>query len=272
MVQRVKVLFVTGEVAPFTKAESSAIGPLARHLSESLHVSGQFETRIMMPRYGLISERRNRLHEVIRLCGASIPMGGGKETLKVKVASIPGIRLQVYFMDNARFFKRKGLHQDKEGRLYQDNHERSMFFCRSVLETVRRLRWKPDIVHAFGWISGLLPVLLSTSEYREKSDHSLFADTRVIYTPDNVEPDANLTPALASQLSRLQMLNGSAPSDLTEFIGQPIADVGLKYSDLSAFPDSVPPAKEAVQLLGNASEIAEQTIKLYESALGDPAK
>lgn len=267
MAQRVKVLFVTGEVAPFAKAESSSIGPLARHLSESLHVSGQFETRIMMPRYGLISERRNRLHEVIRLCGTPIPMGGRKETLKVKVASIPGIRLQVYFMDNARFFKRKGLHQDKEGKLYRDNHERSMFFCRSVLETVRRLRWKPDLVHAFGWISSLIPVLLSTREYRENSDHSLFADTRVIYTPDGLEVNANLTPPLASQLSKLQLLNGAASSDLNEYIGRPITDIGIQFSDLSAFPASVPPLTGAIQLHGDAGEIAEQTMELYESTL-----
>lgn len=271
MAQRVKVLFVTGEVAPFTKADISAIGPLTRHLSENLHSSGLFETRIMMPRYGLISERRNRLHEVIRLCGTPIPMGAGDEILKVKVASIPGIRLQVYFMDNVRFFKRKGLHRDKEGNLYVDNVERSLFFCRSVLETVRRLRWKPDLVHAFGWISGLLPVLLSTSEYRENSDLSLFTDARVIYTPDGVEPDANLTPALATLLNNMQLVNGAAPDDISEFVGQPISDIGMRYSDVSAFPASVTPLGDAIQYQGDATEIAAQTMALYESALnGQP--
>ena len=267
MAQPVKILFVTGEVVPFTRAESSSIGLLTRQLSESLHLSGHFETRIMMPRYGLISERRNRLHEVIRLCGTQIPMGGRRETLKVKVASIPGIRLQVYFMDNAHFFKRKGLHQDKDGTVYQDNLERCMFFCRSVLETVRRLRWKPDVVHAFGWISSLLPVLLRTSEYRENSDHSLFANTRVVYTPDGLEPDAHLTPAVVSQLTKLDLVNGSAPTDLSEFVGRPVADIGLEYSDMNAFPVSVTPTSDAVQLCGDIEDIAAQTIELYESAL-----
>ena len=130
----------------------------------------------MMPRYGTISERRNRLHEVIRLCGTSVPMGKSAQNLKVKVASIPGIRLQVYFMDNAHFFKRKGLHHDKQGNIFADNPERSLFFGRSVIETVRKLRWEPDIVHAVGWISGLLPYLLS-SEY---ADEPLFKNSRVV--------------------------------------------------------------------------------------------
>ena len=264
MAQRVRVLFVTGEVVPFVKAKESTIGSLTRRLSEVLHNSGNVETRIMMPRYGLISERKNRLHEVIRLCGTKIPMGRRKETLKVKVASIPGIRLQVYFMDNVHFFKRKGLHKDKEGNLYPDNNERAMFFCRSVLETVRRLRWKPDLVHAFGWISGLLPALLATHEYRKGLEDDLFANVRVIYTPDGIEPEARLTKPLADQLN---LLNGSMNADMADYIGHPITDIGMKYSDVNAFPASVAPSDGAIQLSADTSEMAEQTMELYKTTL-----
>ena len=267
MAQRLKVLIVTGEVAPFTKADSSAIGPLARHLSENLHTSGEYETRIMMPRYGLISERRNRLHEVIRLCGTPIQMGARRETLKVKVAPIPGIRLQVYFMDNTRFFKRKGLHRDKEGTLYKDNHHRSMFFCQSVLETIQRLRWKPDVVHAFGWISSLLPVLLSTSKYRKESENALFSDTRVVYTPDGLDANANLTRSLANQLEELQIINGLASVEIDDFVGHPISEIGLQFSDANAFPATVTAVDGALQFSNDAEEVAAQTMDLYGSTL-----
>ncbi len=253
MAQLSRILFVSGEVEPF--AQASEVASLSRHLPELLHESGRFETRIMMPRYGTISERKNRLHEVIRLCGTQIEMGPRVETLKVKVAAIPGIRLQVYFMDNAHFFKRKGLHEDRQGKLYADNDVRALFFGRSVLETIRCLRWKPDLVHAFGWISGLLPLLLST-EYK---DDELFEDTRSVYTPDGIDPEATLSVRLIEQMNLSS--NGDAQ-------GLPVTDIGLKYSDASAFPPSIPPTQNgAIQFSSNTGRMAEQAIALYESAL-----
>ena len=163
MANAMRVLFISGEVAPFTK--ESSVANLARKLPEFVHDTGEFETRIMMPRYGIISERRNRLHEVIRLSGREIPMGDASHTLKVKVASIPGIRLQVYFMDSVHYFKRKGIVADRDGKLFEDNAERSLFFGRSALETIRNLGWRPDVVHAFGWISGLVPWLLKPFQF-----------------------------------------------------------------------------------------------------------
>ena len=257
MAQLSRILFVTGEVEPF--AQASDVAKLTRHLPEVLHESGRFETRIMMPRYGTISERRNRLHEVIRLCGTQIEMGPRVETLKVKVAAIPGIRLQVYFMDNVHFFKRKGLHEDRQGNLYADNNARALFFGRSVLETIRCLRWKPDLVHALGWISGLLPLLLAT-EYK---DDELFADTRIIYTPDGIEPEASLSGQLVEQMNL--SYNGDAQ-------GLPVTDIGLKYSDANAFPPSIAPIQNgAIQFSGSTGEMAEQAIALYESTLNGRA-
>jgi len=187
-----RVLFISGEVAPFTK--ETEVAGLARSLPEYVHDTGQFETRIMMPRYGIISERRNRLHEVIRLSGRDIKMGEEEHTLKVKVASIPGIRLQVYFMDSVYYFKRKGIIADRDGKLFDDNAQRALFFGRSALETIRNLGWKPDIVHAFGWISGLVPWLLRT----EFAGDDLFTGTKCVYTPDDAPAEADVDESMAA--------------------------------------------------------------------------
>ncbi len=190
MAHPTRVLLVVSEASPFT--EESALGALLRSLPEKLQDSGRYEMRIMMPRYGVISERRNRLHEVIRLSGAELPVGSGKEALKVKVASIPGIRLQVYFMENPRFFKRKGTFVGREGEEYDDNAERALFFGRAALTTIRNLGWSPDIVHAAGWAAALVPYLVS-QEYR---GDALLGHARSIYTPDGHDALAPVDPAL----------------------------------------------------------------------------
>ena len=257
MAQPTRILFVAGEVEPFAKVSDTAT--LVRKLPEHLQESGAFETRIMMPRYGTISERKNRLHEVIRLSGTAIPMGDDVETLKVKVASIPGIRLQVYFMDNVHFFKRKGLHLDKQGQLFTDNAERALFFGRSVVETLRKLMWKPDVIHAFGWISGLLPLLLNT----EYANEELFADTKIIYTPDGIEAEAELSGDLIDKMDL--SVNGEAT-------GLTVSDIGLKYADAYAFPPSLEPAlADAMQFSEEIEEMTQQAITLYETALSEVA-
>ena len=252
MAQPTRILFVTGEVEPFAKITDTAT--LARQLPEHLQEEG-FEARIMMPRYGTISERKNRLHEVIRLSGTNIPMGSEAETLKVKVASIPGLRLQVYFMDNVHFFKRKGLHTDKQGELFEDNAERALFFGRSVIETLRKLLWKPDVIHAFGWISGLLPLLIQT----EYAGEDLFEDTKIIYTPDGIDADARLSEDLADAMDLT--VNGEAT-------GLEISEIGLKYADAWAFPPSVEPSlPDAIHFSEEPEEMAEQALALYEMIL-----
>jgi starch synthase len=257
MAQPTRILFVAGEVEPFAKLSDAAT--LVRTIPEQLQEIGDFETRIMMPRYGLISERKNRLHEVIRLSGTEIPMGEETETLKVKVASIPGIRLQVYFMDNVHFFKRKGLHTDKQGHLFEDNAERALFFGRSVVETLRKLMWKPDVIHAFGWISGLLPLLLHT-EYAEED---LFENTKVIYTPDGIDANARLSSDLIDRMAL--SANGEAT-------GLALGEVGLKYADAQAFLSSMTPTStDAVQFSDDADELAQQAMMLYETTLSEVA-
>ncbi len=252
MANPTRILFVTGEVEPFVKLTDTAT--LVRTLPEHLQETGDFEARIMMPRYGTISERKNRLHEVIRLSGTDIAMGQEKETLKVKVASIPGIRLQVYFMDNNHFFKRKGLHTDKKGDLFSDNAERALFFGRSVVETLRKLMWSPDVIHAFGWISGLLPLLLQT----EFAEEELFEHTKIIYTPDGVDAEAVLTGELIDAMDL--SANGEAS-------GLELSQIGLKYADVAAFPPSLTPADDAVQFSLETEEMIQQALTLYDAAL-----
>jgi starch synthase len=246
-----RVLFVAGEVAPFSKASPAA--QLIRELPEQLQEMGDFEVRIMMPRYGTVSERRNRLHEVIRLSGAEIPVGDRTETLKVKVASIPGIRLQVYFMDNAHYFKRKGLFRDrKTEELFDDNVERALYFGRAALSTAEKLGWAPDIVHASGWISGFVPLLLKT----ELATHELFSSTKSVYTPDNAEIDARVSSDRGAALA--------LPPDIAD---KELREVGMAYADaIACGPGRV--VEGGVDLSGEASEVADRAAALYRSLSG----
>ncbi|GIV61601.1 MAG: glycogen synthase [Rhodothermaceae bacterium] len=221
MTNAMRTLFVSGEVAPFTK--DTELSEVALSLPARLFETGNYETRIMMPRYGIVSERKNRLHEVIRLSGTEIPLGDEKETLKVKVASIPGFRLQVYFMDNTRLFKRKGIFADKQGKLFPDNLERALFFGRGVIETIRSLGWAPDVVHTLGWISGLVPALLRT----EYAADPLFQDAKILFTPQVVDFEARFTEA---QCKRFGL-----PSDLA---GKTPVEIGLAHADAVLYPPS----------------------------------
>jgi starch synthase len=247
-----RVLYVAGEVAPFSDTTDAA--RLLRVLPEAVQESGDFEVRIMMPRYGVVSERRNRLHEVIRLSGAEIAVGEKKDTLKVKVASIPGIRLQVYFMDSGVFFKRKGLHRDKRsGEVFPDNAGRALFFGRAALGTARKLGWSPDVVHATGWIAGLVPTLLSG----ELADDPLFAETKSVYTPDAVDAELVLSPEDAEALG--------LPAGLS---GQTLQQIGVSTANAVAYANPATKSQsgpEGTDLSGEQAEVVERAIALYRS-------
>lgn len=137
-----------------------------------------FEIRILMPRFGNINERRNRLHEVIRLSGMNIVIDENDNPLIIKVASIPAARMQVYFLDNEDYFHRKYVFNDAKGKFYADNDERTIFFCKGALETVKKLGWAPDIVHCHGWMSSLVPAYLKTN-YK---DDPTFKDAKIVYS------------------------------------------------------------------------------------------
>ena len=217
-----RVLFVSGEVAPFSDTTETA--RLMRVLPEALEEHNDVEPRIVMPRYGVVSERKNRLHEVIRLSGAEITAGDTTDTLKVKVASIPGIRLQVYFMDSAAFFKRKGLYKDRKTEaVFEDNPARALFFARAALSTAEKLGWGPDVVHAAGWISAFVPHVLRT----DLADVDLFEATRTVYTPAVVE---GYEPTLgADEAAALGLPDAWA--------GRTLRSIGLETADAVAYAD-----------------------------------
>lgn len=247
-----RILFVSGEVAPFTKKSDTA--QLVRVLPQRTQEEGQYQVRIMMPRYGTISERRNRLHEVIRLSGTEVSMGDATETLKVKVASIPGIRLQVYFMDNATYFKRKGVFASKSGKLFEDNAERALFFGRSVLETTRKLGWSPDVVHVFGWMSALVPFLLRT----EYADDPIFADSKIVYTPETVAFDDRFSAERAAQAG----LSSNAGVIDTAF-----AEIGAAHADLTIYPSFLAPQNGSIQFSAEEDMMTQQALDYYDQML-----
>lgn len=152
-----RVLYVSSEVIPYLpETEISSMSFEAPRMINS--AGGQI--RIFMPRYGNINERRHQLHEVIRLSGMNLVINDMDMPLIIKVASIPKERIQVYFIDNDDYFKRKATYADEDGNLYKDNDERAMFFAKGVIETVKKLNWAPDVIHVHGWLASFLPLYL----------------------------------------------------------------------------------------------------------------
>ena len=168
-----KILFVNSEITPYLP--ESTISTIGRYLPQGIQESGR-EIRSFMPRYGNINERRNQLHEVIRLSGMNLVVNDIDRPLIIKVASISSARMQVYFIDNEDYFHRKFVFTDEEGKFFEDNDERAIFFARGVLETVKKLRWKPDVIHCQGWISHVLPLYLK----KAYKDDPIFTDCKVV--------------------------------------------------------------------------------------------
>ncbi|MFC4212077.1 glycogen/starch synthase [Pedobacter lithocola] len=172
---KTKLLIVTHEMSPFL--ELTKISEITRQLPQAMQEKG-FEIRILMPKFGNINERRNRLHEVIRLSGMNIIIDDNDNPLIIKVASIPAARMQVYFLDNEEYFQRKQVFADASGKFFDDNDERTIFFCKGALETVKKLGWAPDIVHCHGWMSSLVPAYIKTTY---KNDPT-FKNSKVVYS------------------------------------------------------------------------------------------
>ena len=173
-----RVLIVTQEMQPYT--ELNEISEIARKLPQ-LYQSNDLEVRVLMPRFGTINERRHRLHEVVRLSGTNIIVDDDDYPLIIKVASLPGARMQVYFLDNEDFFKRKFMFEDEEGKGFEDNSNRMIFFCKSVIETVKRFGWPPDVIHCHGWMTSLIPSYLKNAY----SNEPLFNNTKLVYSAYN---------------------------------------------------------------------------------------
>jgi len=168
-----RILYVSSEVIPYLP--ETEISSMSFEAPRMVNKQGG-QIRIFMPRYGNINERRHQLHEVIRLSGINLVVNDLDMPLIIKVASIPKERIQVYFIDNEDYFKRKATLTDEDGNLFEDNDERAIFFAKGVIETVKKLNWAPDIIHTHGWLASLLPLYLK--QYYK--DEPLFKDSKIV--------------------------------------------------------------------------------------------
>ena len=189
-----KILFVTQEITPFLS--ETTLAETVRNISQGVHELDK-EIRIFMPRFGVINERRHQLHEVIRLSGMNIIVDDADHPLIIKVASIPQARVQVYFIDNDEFFRRKRIFRDENEKYFKDNDDRSIFFSRGVVETVKKLGWAPDIVHCNGWLTSLLPLYLKTYYKNEP----YFEKAKIIYSIYNNGFKGSLSKDILSKLN-----------------------------------------------------------------------
>ena len=239
-----KILFVSAEMEPYLP--ESRMATLCRQLPQGIQERRR-EIRAFMPRYGCINERKNQLHEVIRLSGMNIIIGDVDRPLVIKVASISAARIQVYFIDNEDYFRRKQLYRDADGKFFADNGERAIFFARGVLETVKKLRWAPDIIHCTGWISHVLPLYLK----KAYKDDPIFSNSKVVLSLfDDITTD-KLSPGFKNTVLYGAIKAEDVP--LTDNAdGIELAKLAAQYSDgiILGAPDVNPALAEYVQQSG----------------------
>ncbi len=178
-----RILHVTSELVPYFNENPISSG--VYNLAKQMFAQGN-DVRIFMPRFGLINERRFQLHEVIRLSGMNLIINDLDQPLVIKVASLPGERMQVYFIENQEYFQRKATYQDDSNQWFGDNDERAVFFIKGVLETIKKLNWVPDVIHVHGWMASFLPIYLRTNY----SSDAFFSDIKIVTSVYNHGKDA----------------------------------------------------------------------------------
>ena len=188
-----RILYVSSEVVPYLP--ETEISSMSFEAPRMVNKQGG-QIRIFMPRYGNINERRHQLHEVIRLSGINLVINDLDMPLIIKVASIPKERIQVYFIDNEEYFKRKATLTDENGKMFTDNDERAIFFAKGVVETVKKLNWAPDIIHVHGWMASLLPLYIK--EYY--SEEPLFSESKIVTSVYDKDFEGSLNTDLAEKI------------------------------------------------------------------------
>jgi len=221
---KLRILYVASEIDPFL--QTSEVADFVRKLPQAMQEKGM-EIRILVPRFGLINERKNRLHEVVRLSGINISVGVEEKPLVIKVASIQAAKMQVYFIDNEDYFKRKYVFTDKEEKFYADNDERAVFFCKGALETVRKLGWAPDIVHANDWMSSLIPLYMKTTY---KND-PIFVNSKSIFSIYDNKFDFKFTGDLVGKVKMMDVEEGMLPH-LSSMDYDGLIKTGVQYADV----------------------------------------
>lgn len=221
--EKKKVLFISSAITPYLP--ETELSKKSRYLPQGIQERGK-EIRTFMPRYGNVNERRNQLHEVIRLSGMNLVINDTDHPLIIKVASIQSARMQVYFIDNEDYFHKKQVLKDSKGNELADNDERAIFFVRGVLETVIKLRWAPDLIHCHGWLTSLVPLYIK----KAYNDDPLFERSKVIYS---VYHDDYKKPLNSNFSSKLLMSNIDEKD--TEIVTEPsfvnLSKLAIQYSD-----------------------------------------
>ena len=224
MMKAKKILFVTQEMLPYVPETEMA--KMGRYLPQATQEKSR-EIRSFMPKWGTINERRNQLHEVIRLSGMNIVVDDTDHPLIIKVASIPAARMQIYFIDNDDFFDKREMLFDKDGKEYEDNAERAAFYARGVLETIKKLKWTPDVIHCQGWMSSIIPLYVKTAYAEEPS----FRDCKVIFTPSTeiltAPIPSNMDGVIAFRNATISATRGLGEKKLVPMLNK----LGVKYSD-----------------------------------------
>ena len=219
-----KVLFITQEITPYVP--ESELSLRGHDLPQSIQDRG-YEIRTFMPKWGNINERRNQLHEVIRLSGMNLIIDDTDHPLIIKVASIQAARRQVYFIDNDDFFQHRLMTADEEGREYEDNGERAIFYARGVLETVKKLRWCPDLIHCQGWMGSIVPIYIKKCYHDEPS----FRNTKVVISVD----DQGFKSSLSENFPRQVLFKGVKPADVKmmekPYTYSELCKLAIAYSD-----------------------------------------
>ncbi len=270
---KLRILYVASEIYPFL--QTTEVADFVRKLPQAMQERGM-EIRILVPRFGLINERKNRLHEVVRLSGINITVGDDEKPLIIKVASVPNAKLQVYFIDNEDYFQRKTVFVDKDDQFYADNDERAVFFCKGALETVRKLGWAPDVVHCNDWMTALIPLYLKTTY---KND-PIFKDTKSVFTvynnPFHFKFDEDLLDKVKAMDIHDDLLDSLRSLDYEGFIriGAEYADIVVKADEdisetINSILDEFPDKK--VELADEDGNYTETYYNLYNELVSQPA-
>ncbi len=221
--EKKKILYVSQEITPYLP--ESEMSEIARYLPQGIQERGR-EIRTFMPRYGSVNERRNQLHEVIRLSGMNLVIDDTDHPLIIKVASIQAARMQVYFIDNEDYFHRKHVITNAKGEEFEDNDERALFFARGVLETVIKLRWAPDIIHCHGWMTSLVPLFIKKYYYNDP----LFEQSKVVYSLYNDDFKKPLNKAFKNKV-RLEGITAEDVRQLENPTFENVSKMAVDYSD-----------------------------------------
>lgn len=219
-----RILFISSELSPYLP--ETEVSKMAFEVPKEMHHQGA-QIRMFMPRFGVINERRHQLHEVIRLSGMNLIINDMDMPLIIKVASIPKERMQVYFIDNEEYFKRKAVFTNEDGKLFEDNDERAIFFAKGVVETVKKLKWAPDIIHIHGWMASLLPLYLR--EYYKNDP--LFTESKIVVSAFNNDTNGVLCNETLVNKIKFDQISDSKLNSIQKESNNSFMKIAIENSD-----------------------------------------